>query len=212
MVSVVIIDDHAVVRAGTRELLEGSGSVVVSGEAASWEEGAALVEATAPDVVVMDVHLPGVSGIAATRALASRGSEAAVLVLTAYSDPDYLEEAMAAGARGFVSKTAPVEVLVEAVASLARGGTFVDPALGLELRQRSDRHGDDLHVTEREVEILGLLVQGMTNKAIASRLSISRRTVEGHLSKLFSRLGVSTRTELVRYALERRLVTLGPSG
>ncbi len=197
---VVVADDHALLRAGTRQILESAGDIEVVGEAADAEEAVACCAAQRPDVLLLDVRMPGGGGLEAARRLADEQPEVAVVVLSAYDDDGYVRAALASGVAGYLLKTATGAELVQAVRSAAAGTTVLDPALSRRLADGQSEPAGLL--TDREVEVVALVAQGLANKAVAQRLGISVRTVEGHLNHVFSRLGLTSRTELVRWALE----------
>jgi two-component system response regulator NreC len=203
-VRVLIVDDLAVVRAGLRLLLDAEPDIEVVGEAADGVDALLADRALEPDVVLMDLLMPGLNGIEATRALLQERRDAKVLVLSMQDDPRYVREAFAAGATGYVLKEAADTEVVGAVRQVAQGGRHVDPALGARLvaadaDERTRAARDPL--SEREREVLRLLALGHTNQEIAQMLSISIRTAETHRAHIMQKLRASTRAELVRYAL-----------
>jgi two-component system, NarL family, response regulator NreC len=198
-VSIALADDHAVVRSGLRMLLESEPDLTVVGEAGALEEIPVLVEGSRPDVLLLDVHMRGGASLDLIPGLAE-GTR--VLVLTMQDDPGYARTAMRAGARGYVLKEAEDAELVQAVRTVAAGGTYLDPALGGRLLA-DDGPGE---LTEREREILGLIALGHTNSEMAQRLYLSLRTIETHRANIHRKLGTDSRAELVRHALERGLV------
>ena len=209
---VLIVDDHAVVRSGLRLLLNAEPDVDVVGEAADGLDALTLDRELEPDVVLMDLLMPGLNGIEATRSLLRERPEAKVLVLSMQDDPRYVREAFAAGATGYVLKEAADTEVVAAVRQVARGGRHVDPALGARLvaaeaEERFRVERDPL--SERERDVLRLLALGHTNQEIAQLLSISIRTAETHRAHIMQKLRVSTRAELVRYALGVGLLGVG---
>ncbi len=204
-IKVLIVDDHAVVRRGTRQLIEACADMVVVGEV---ERGDAVLEEVSrayPDVVVLDLQLPGMSGIEVTRRLARESQAVKILILTAFAEEALLVEVLEAGAAGFLSKTVPGAELVEAVRAVYSGANVIDGALAGALVRMGRGVGRSANgsqgITPREREVLVLVAQGLANKVVAAELGISRRTVEGHLRHLFEKLGVSSRSGLVRYAL-----------
>ena len=206
MIRVVIVDDHAVVRSGLKLLLDGQEDLEVVGEAGDARTAVFEVRAQKPDVVLMDVVMPSGSGIEATPAVLKEAPDAKVLILSMQDDPAYVREAFAAGASGYVLKEAADAELVAAVRKVAAGQRYVHPTLGARLvaaeaDERARAEEDPL--SEREHEILRLLALGHTNQEIASQLYLSVRTVETHRAHIMQKLRISTRAELVRYALER---------
>ena len=200
--TVAISDDHAVVREGLRLLLEAEEDLVVVGEASSIEETCALVRAQAPDVLVLDLHLRRELSLSALSELRAASRSTAVVILTMDDDPAFVQPAWTAGAAGYVLKEASRSDLIRAIRTVGRGGRYLDPAIGGWALQS----GDDAVLTERELEVLRLIALGHTNPEIAKRLYISPRTVETHRASLQTKLGISGRPELVRYALERGVI------
>jgi two-component system, NarL family, response regulator NreC len=205
-IRIVIVDDHAVVRSGLKLLPEGQEDLEVVGEAGDARTAVFEVRAQKPDVILMDVVMPTGSGIEATPAVLKEAPGAKVLILSMQDDPAYVREAFAAGASGYVLKEAADAELVAAVREVAAGQRYVHPTLGARLvaaeaDERARAEEDPL--SEREHEILRLLALGHTNQEIASQLYLSVRTVETHRAHIMQKLRISTRAELVRYALER---------
>ena len=214
MISVVLVDDHAVVRSGLRLLLDAQDDIEVVGEAGNAKDAIFRARALKPDVILLDVVMPGQSGIDVLPKLLEESAETKVLVLSMQDDPSYVREAFAAGAQGYVLKEAADEEVVTAVREVAGGGSYVHPALGArmvaaEARERAAAEADPL--SEREREVLLLLALGHTNQEIAETLYISVRTAESHRAHIMQKLGLSTRAELVRYALSHGLLTEGPT-
>ena len=209
MIKVVLVDDHAVVRSGLHLLLDAQGDIEVVGEAGNAKDAIFRARALKPDVILLDVVMPGESGIEVLPKLLQESPETRVLVLSMQDDPSYVREAFAAGASGYVLKEAVDEEVVSAVREIASGGRYVHPALGAriieaEAEERAAAEADPL--SDREREILRLLALGHTNQEIAQQLYISVRTAESHRAHIMQKLRLSTRAELVRYALARGLV------
>jgi two-component system, NarL family, response regulator NreC len=205
LIRIVIVDDHAVVRSGLKLLLDGQEDMEVVGEAGDARTAVFETRAQKPDVILMDVVMPTGSGIEATPAVLKEAPDAKVLILSMQDDPAYVREAFAAGASGYVLKEGADTELVEAVREVAGGRRYVHPTLGARLvaaeaDERARAEEDPL--SEREHEILRLLALGHTNQEIASELYLSVRTVETHRAHIMQKLRISTRAELVRYALE----------
>lgn len=200
---VIVVDDHRVVRAGTRRILEDAGIEVVSDVATAEEVLEELTEHD-PDVVLVDVRLPGMSGIELTEVLSSTHPELKVLILSSFANVAYARAALAAGAVGYLVKTASDDELVSAVRSAASGATVLDPTITAELF--SFGGGPAPSLTARESEVVALVVDGLANKAIARRLSVSPRTVDAHLGHLFTKLGLSSRAELVAWAARQGMI------
>lgn len=207
---IVLVDDHPVVRAGLRTLLAADERIVVAGEAASGEEAVVVIGALAragevPDVVLMDLQLgPGIGGIEATRRLRAEHPGLRVLVLTTFDADTDIFGALEAGATGYVLKDTPTSALVQGVLDAAAGRPALSPEVAARVVARATT--SDAGLSEREAEILGLLVTGASNRDIARALFISESTVKGHLVHLYDKLGVDNRTAATRVARERRLV------
>jgi two-component system, NarL family, response regulator NreC len=208
-IRVVIVDDHAILRAGLRRVLEAEPDIEVVGEAATADRAVFEAMATAPHVVLMDVVMPGGSGIEGTPAVLQAVPEAKVLMLSMQDDPHYVREAFEAGASGYVLKEAADTEVVGAVRAVAAGERYVHPALGARLiaaEAAERRKAEEDPLSEREREVLRLLALGHTNQEIANLLYISVRTAETHRAHIMQKLRLSSRAELVRYALENGLI------
>jgi two-component system, NarL family, response regulator NreC len=213
VIKVVLVDDHAVVRSGLRLLLEAHEDIEVIGEAGNAKDAIFRARALKPDVMLLDVVMPGDSGIDVLPKLLKESPETKVLVLSMQDDPSYVREAFAAGASGYVLKEAADEEVVSAVREIANGGHYVHPTLGArmvaaEAQERAAAEADPL--SEREREVLRLLALGHTNQEIAQKLYISVRTAESHRAHVMQKLRLSSRAELVRYALAQDLLTDEP--
>jgi two-component system, NarL family, response regulator NreC len=212
--SVVLVDDHNVVRSGLRLLLDGQEDIDVVGEAGNAKDAVFRARALKPDVILLDIVMPGESGIEVLPKLLKESPATKVLVLSMQDDPSYVREAFAAGASGYVLKEAADEEVVSAVREVAAGGNYVHPALGArmvaaEAKERADAEADPL--SEREREVLRLLALGHTNQEIAQQLYISVRTAESHRAHIMQKLRLTTRAELVRYALTHGLLDEEPA-
>jgi two-component system response regulator NreC len=209
VIRAVVVDDHAVVRSGIKLLLEREADMEVVGEAGNAKDAIFAARAQKPDVILLDVVMPGESGIDVLPKLLKESPETKVLVLSMQDDPNYVREAFAAGASGYVLKEAADEEVVAAVREIANGGRYVHPALGArmvaaEAEARAAAEADPL--SEREREVLRLLALGHTNQEIAKMLYISVRTAETHRAHIMQKLRLSSRAELVRYALSQGLL------
>jgi two-component system response regulator NreC len=209
VIQVVVVDDHAVVRSGLRLLLDAHEDIEVVGEAGNAKDAIFRARELQPDVILLDVVMPGESGIEALPQLLKESPETKVLVLSMQDDPSYVREAFGAGASGYVLKEAADEEVVAAVREIASGGRYVHPSLGArmvaaEAKERAAAEADPL--SEREREVLRLLALGHTNQEIAQALYISVRTAESHRAHIMQKLRLSTRAELVRYALSHGLL------
>ena len=212
-IHVVLADDHAVVRKGIREFLEDEGDITVLAEAADGEEALAYVQEHKPDVVVLDIQMPGRGGIDVTRALRSAGDQVAILILTAYDDDPYIMAGIQAGANGYVLKSATPEEIVRAVRAVHEGQSAVDPTVATKLmaylagQQKASASDASIEtLTQRELEVLASVAKGLTNRAIGHQLGISDRTVQGHLANIYGKMGVSSRTEAVMTAVKKGLL------
>jgi DNA-binding NarL/FixJ family response regulator len=207
-VRVLVVDDHPVVRSGLRALLEGQDDLEVSGEAADGAEALAAVAADPPDVVLLDLRMPVVDGVTVIERLRDSSPQVRVLVLTTYDADADIVRAVDAGATGYLLKDAPREELFRAVRAAARGEPVLAPAVAARLMRRTTVSALPTP-TDRELDVLGLVAQGLTNRAIARRLRVSEATVKTHLVHVFAKLGVDDRTAAVTTALERGLLRLG---
>ena len=209
-IRILLADDHAVLRAGLRLLLSAQADLEVVGEAAEGAEALRLARSLMPDVVVMDIGMPGVSGIDATARIRRELPPTKVLILSMHDDQGYLRQALRAGASGYVLKKAADTELLVAIRAAARGEVFLDPSLakGLveDVIQPKVHSSEPPALSEREREVLRLLAHGHTNQQVADRLFIGVKSVETYKSRLMEKLGLKGRAELVRYALERGLL------
>ncbi len=208
-IRVLIVDDHPVVRSGLKSLLDAEEDIEAVGEAGTMQEAVFRTRSLKPDVILMDVVMPGGSGIEATPAVLQEAPDAKVLILSMQDDPSYVRESFAAGASGYVLKEAADEEVVTAVREVAGGGHYVHPSLGAKMvaadaEERRRAESDPL--TDREREVLRLLALGHTNQEIAKTLFLSVRTVETHRAHIMQKLRLQTRAELVRYAMEQEML------
>jgi two-component system response regulator NreC len=213
-IRLLLADDHAVVRSGLRMLLQAQPDMVIVGEAETGQEAIRRVAELSPDVVLMDIEMPGMNGIEATRRIKADAPAAAVLALTMYEDDQYFFEMLRAGASGYVPKRAAPDELVSAIRAVSRGEVFLYPSLAGRLVQDYLRRGpageeppsDEL--TPREQEVLTLIAEGFSNNEIADRLVISAKTVDRHRENLMRKLKLHNRVDLVKYALRKGLIGL----
>ena len=202
-ITCLIVDDHEVVREGLRLSLSRAPNIRVVGEAADGEAAIELAARRRPKVVIMDVRMPGMDGLEATKALAERVPDAAVLIFTAFSERSLLARGLESGAKGYILKEAPHETLLRAIEKVATGETFIDTALMPDvIRGR----GRDEMLTAREREILQLLADGMSNAEVAQRLFISQETVKSHVRHILAKLEADTRTHAVAIALRDAII------
>jgi DNA-binding NarL/FixJ family response regulator len=218
VIRLLIADDHELMRGGLRAMLGAQDDLVVVGEAADGAQAVDQAIALHPDVIVMDIRMPRVDGIEATRRLAAHGLAARVLVLTTFDLDEYVWEALRAGAAGFLLKDAPPRQLAEAVRTVAAGDTLLAPAITRRLVERFVRvpppgsaAGQERFaaLTEREREVLALVARGLSNAEIAGRLFLSEATVKTHVTRLLGKLGVRDRVQAVVLAYETGIVTPG---
>lgn len=211
-IRVVLVDDHAIVRTGLRMLFQTEPDIAIVGEADSGEAAIAAVTALKPDVVVMDIAMPGMSGIEATRRIKAVSPETAVLALTMHEEEPYFFQMLEAGASGYVPKRAAADDLVSAVRVVAQGQVFLYPSLARLLvqdylqRETADQIEETELLTPREREVLTLIAQGLTNREIAEALVISVKTVDRHRENIMHKLNLHSRVELVKYAIAKGLI------
>jgi DNA-binding NarL/FixJ family response regulator len=202
VIRVLIVDDHAVVRAGLADLLSGAGDIEVAGQAAGGEEAIALAALLSPDVILMDLSMPGMSGAEATARLREEGSEARIVVLTSLSARERILEALDAGAIGYLLKDAEPDELLRGIRAAARGESPLSPKAATAVLAARDERRPVVDLSPREREVLELVGEGLPNKLIARRLEISEKTVKAHLTQVFAALGVTDRTQAALW-LER---------
>jgi DNA-binding NarL/FixJ family response regulator len=204
---VVVVDDHPVVRDGLRGMLEGQPDLTVVGEAGDGREAVAVVARERPDVVLMDLRMPHLDGVAAIAQIIAEQPDVQILVLTTYDEDHEILRAIEAGARGVLLKDAPREDLFRAIRSAARGETVLAPTVTARMFERM-RAPQEQTPTDRELEVLTLVARGLTNRAIGRELALSEATVKTHLVHVFTKLGVADRTAAVTVAYERGLIRL----
>lgn len=200
-IRVVLVDDHSMVRLGLEQLLSAADGIEVVGTAGDGREALKIVQMTNPDVVLMDLQMPDVDGVTATRRIVAADESVQVVVLTSFSDSERIVAALDAGAVGYLLKDAEPEDLLDGVRAAARGESPLHPRAARQLlTARSASRGSQVDLTPREAEVLGLVRQGLANKQIARRLGISERTVKAHLTSTFQRIGVADRTQAALWA------------
>ncbi len=213
MISVLLVDDQNLVRQGIRSLLELSDNIRVVGEASNGEEALPQLEQLQPDVLLLDIQMPVMDGIACLRELQQRGNDTPVLVLTTFDDPQRLIECTRLGARGYLLKDVSLQQLVEAVVTVHEGGTMVQPTVTASILDRMVRgdlggnaESQAEQLTQRETEILRYLAGGLSNREVASAIHLSEGTVKNHVSSILAKLDVRDRTRAVLKAIEYGLI------
>lgn len=212
---VLLAEDHIVVRQGIKALLSDEPDIEIVGEADNGRDALGLVEALHPDVVLMDISMPGLNGIEATRQIRQLHDEVKVVILSMHASEEYVFQVLRAGASGYVLKQSDSSEVLTAIRAAIAGGSFLSPSISRAViddyvqRAESRGQGDDLDVlTSREREVLQLLAEGFPNREIAAQLNISIKTVETHRSNMMSKLNVKNKTELVKYAIRKGWATL----
>ena len=212
-IRLLVADDHPVVRDGLVAMLSTQPDLVVVGEAATGAEAVERAAALAPDVILLDLEMPGMDGVEALRQIRAARPDAPVIVFTAFDTDERIMSAVRAGAQGYLLKGAPRDELFKAIRVVSEGGSLLQPVVASKLlqhmsQQTTERETSADSLTEREMEVLKLLAQGKTNKEIAAALVISERTVKFHVGSILSKLGAGNRTEAVTLAAQRGLVNL----
>ena len=209
-IKILVVDDHAIMRDGIRALLSLHDDIEIVGEASEGKEAIGKAQELAPDVIVMDIAMPGMDGLEATRRIRKRSPVVKVIVLTQYDNKEYVLSVIKAGAAGYVPKRALGSELVSAIRAVHRGDSFLYPSAAAALiegyRQQAEAEPYD-RLTEREREILKLIAEGHTSRKIADMLFISLKTVVGHRAKIMEKLDLHNRTELIKYAIRKGLVS-----
>jgi DNA-binding NarL/FixJ family response regulator len=202
MLKILVADDHGIVRSGLKMLIERQGGMNVVAEAGDGVDAVAAAQRSRPDVAILDVAMPRMTGIQAAREIRAHCPDTAVLLLSMHDDERYVHDALRAGASGYVLKRQADVELIEAVREVAAGGRFVSALPGLDL----DGGCNEDPLTPRELDVVKLIAEAYTNRQIAEILSVSEKTVESHRANVLSKLGMRDRVELVRYAIKRGLV------
>jgi len=218
MITVVVVDDHPVVRAGMRKVLDAAGDISVCAEGVSGAEALRLVELHHPDVLLLDVRLPDLSGVEVAERLQDAGVDTAVLVLTAYDDPQTVFGLLERGAVGYVLKDEALGTLVNAVRAASSGETWLSPAVASQIVDRALGEGlseplsvHESPLTPRETEVLQLLARGLDNAGIAETLTVTKRTVQNHVSSVYAKLRVSSRTQAALWAIRHGVADVPPA-
>jgi two-component system, NarL family, response regulator LiaR len=207
-ITVLLADDHAVVRKGIRDFIDEDPELKVIAEASDGAEAWALLTQQQPDVAVLDIRMPHLTGVELTRRIKEHFPHVRVLILTAYDDGPYVLALVRAGADGYILKTAGSRELLLAIKQVHDGKSFIDPAVASTIITHTLRPKTEEQLTERELEVVRGVAKGLTNREIAQQLAISDRTVQGHLANIFAKLHVSSRTEVVTVALQQGLISL----
>lgn len=208
MIKILIADDHPVVREGLSSMLSRQDDFVVVGEVANGKEAIREALALVPDVVLMDLRMPEVDGVAAIKAIRKANPDIAIVILTTYDDDALIRSGLQAGARGYLLKDAPKEQLFHAIRIAKSGGTVFHPAVADKLTRNRQELPVEEPLSVRELEVLTLLARGLSNKEIAGELEVSENTVKSHITHIFEKLNVSSRTEAVTAALKAGLLNL----
>ena len=212
LVTVVLVDDHDLLRRGIKTMLESDGRIEVVGEASNGADALAVVEETVPDVVLIDVIMPKKDGIEATKEIKDSLPHVGVLVLSGHDEKQFVFDALKAGASGYLLKTAQLEEVVDTVVAVARGEGYLDPTMASKVLSEFQSYQTEAEpgvyqpLTPREREILSLMGKALPNKAIAGRLSISERTVTTHVANIYSKLHVNNRVSAIQEAIRRRIL------
>jgi len=217
-IRILLADDHALLRQGTAELLRREADLKVIGEAGNGEQAIELSKTLRPDIIIMDVRMPVLSGVEATRRIRESQPAVQVLVLTAHDDDQYVFSLLQAGASGYLLKTAPIGELIRAIRQVGQGESPLDPAIARKVVVKFSHGGQASpaldepiprhELTARELEVLQLLAQGLNNRAIADTLYVSDRTVQAHLTSIFAKMGVTSRLEAVLTGIRQGWLTL----
>jgi len=211
-ISVLIVDDHSMFRQGLKQILELEEDIQVVGQASNGEEAVRIASEVCPDVILMDINMPGTNGLQAIKELKQSDISSKVIVLTIHEDREYLFKTLQMGAEGYVLKDAEPSVLIEAIRNVYEGESYIQPNMTKELVREFNRitmhekdKQQDNKLTPREIEVLSLIAEGMINKEIAKQLYISEKTVKNHVSNIFKKLNVSDRTQAAIYAFKHNL-------
>ncbi|KEO82749.1 response regulator [Tumebacillus flagellatus] len=207
-IRVLLCDDHTILRDGLRNLLEGEPDLDVVGEASDGHQAIEAVRELQPDVVLMDINMPGMGGLEAVEKLTAEMPDIRILILTMYNQEEYLFRTIRAGAKGYLLKDSPVSEVVEAIRKVMSGGSVLNPSLTDKLlaSYREPKEETAEKLSPRELEVLTALVQGLSNKLIAEQLFISETTVKLHISNIYRKLGVKSRSQAIMYAVREKLV------
>lgn len=211
-IKVLIADDHSLVRQGIKQILELEEDIVVVAQAPNGEEAVKLAVEYSPDVILMDINMPGMNGVQAIKEIKQKNLSSRIIVLTIHEDREYLFKTINMGAEGYVLKDSDSDVLIEAIRSVSKGQNYIQPNMTRELVKEFNRvtlnekdRENGTGLTSRELEVLGLIAEGMLNKEIATKLCISEKTVKNHVSNIFKKLKVGDRTQAAIYAFKHNI-------
>lgn len=211
-INVLIADDHAMVRQGIKQILELEEDIIVVAQASNGEDAVKLAKEVKPDIILMDINMPGLNGLQAIKELKQDEHPYKIIVLTIHEDREYLFKTLQMGSEGYVLKDAESSVLIHAIRSVYNGQSYIQPNMTKELVREFNRvtlndknKNDENNLTSREIEVLELIAEGMINKEIAKHLYISEKTVKNHVSNIFRKLNVSDRTQAAIYAFKHNL-------
>lgn len=211
-ITVLIADDHAMMRQGLKQILELENDITVIAQASNGSDAVNLVREKKPDIVLMDINMPGINGLQAIKELKSEKNPSKIIVLTIHEDREYLFKTIQMGAEGYVLKDAEPLVLIEAIRNVYRGQSYIQSNMTKELVKEFNRvtlhekdKNDEHNLTSREIEVLELIAEGMINKEIAKQLYISEKTVKNHVSNIFKKLNVSDRTQAAIFAFKHNI-------
>ena len=212
-INIAIIDDHKMVREGLKQLLEFEGDINVIAEAGNGEEGYEVIKQYKPDVVLLDINMPVMNGLELLKKIRSEKDETRILILTIHNEVEYLSKAVEIGVNGYVLKDSESSVLKKAIMDVNNGEIYIQPSIApllVEMNNNKNESGDDPSniLSSREFEVLKLVSEGLFNKEIAYKLSISEKTVKNHVSNIFKKIGVSDRTQAAVYAIKNNLVDI----
>ncbi len=211
IIRIVIADDHKMIREGLKQLLELDGDIQVVGEASDGEQCIQKVIETNPDVLLLDINMPTMNGLQTLQELRRNNNKQKVLMLTIHNEIEYLLRAVEIGVNGYILKDSESSVLKKAIYTIYQGETYIEPSLTPELKERMQRSSSSSNteiLTRREIDVLKLLAEGLFNKEIAYRLSISEKTVKNHVSNIFKKISVSDRTQAAVYAIKNNFVNM----
>ncbi len=211
-INLLIADDHSMVRQGLKQILELEKDIVVTAQASNGNEAVRLAKECKPDIILMDINMPGINGLQAIKEIKQEKLPSKVIVLTIHEDREYLFKTLQMGAEGYVLKDAEPAVLIEAIRNVYNGQSYIQPNMTKELVKEFNRvtlhekeKNDENNLTSREIEVLELIAEGMINKEIAKKLYISEKTVKNHVSNIFKKLDVSDRTQAAIYAFKHNM-------